>query len=124
MRDLERGPSVLLAETAPMLSILATRGLYEEQPELWKLGERGRARTVEDFNHHFRALQLLHATAFRGHVEYCEKLFAARGFPRKWLDDAWRWMAIVIERELPRPVAEPALAILHEVVGTGRTERG
>ena len=29
-----------------MLAILATRGLYEEQPELWKLGERGRARAL------------------------------------------------------------------------------
>jgi hypothetical protein len=103
-----------------MLSVLATRGLYEEQPELWKLGERGRSHTVEDFNHHFRALQLLNVAAFRGHVKYCEELFAARGYPQRWLDDAWRWMAIVIQRELPQTAAEPALAVLEDVTGTSR----
>lgn len=106
-----------------MLSILATRGLYEEQPDLWKLGEHGRARTLEDFNHHFRALQPLHAAAFRAHVEYCTELFRARGFPQRWLDDAWRWMALVIERELPASAAEPVLGVLAEVTGKGRAEK-
>ena len=122
MKDSERAPKAVLAELAPMLSILATRGLYEERPELWTMGERGRAHTLEDFNHHFRALQLLNAPSFRGHVEYCEKLFAARGFPQQWLDDAWRRMAIVIERELPPEAAEPALAVLRETLAASRSD--
>lgn len=118
MKDSERPPDVVLAELAPMLSILATRGLYEEQPELWEMGERGRAHTLEDFNHHFRALQPLDASVFRSHVQYCQNLFAAREFPQRWLDDAWRWMAAVIERELPKAAAESALAVLREATGT------
>ena len=39
MNDADRSPDVVLAELAPMLSVLATRGLYEEQPELWERGE-------------------------------------------------------------------------------------
>lgn len=95
-----------------MLALLATRGLYEEQPDLWQMGEHGRARTLEDFAHHFRALEPLDERAFRGHVRYCTDLFAARGFPQRWLDDAWRWMAAVLQQELPPAIAEPALAIL------------
>ena len=114
MNDADRSPEVVLGEAAPMLALLATRGLYAEQPELWKLGERGRANTLQDFNHHFRALLPLNAEAFRSHVRYCEELFEARGFPARWLDDAWRWMAIVIERELPQEVAAPALRVLEE----------
>lgn len=112
MNDAQRPPSVVLTETAPMLALLATRGLYREQPELWKMSERGRERTLEDFGHHFRALQSLHESVFRAHVEYCRNLFHARGFPSKWLDDAWRWMAIVMKEELPPEVAAPALAML------------
>jgi hypothetical protein len=121
MTEPERPPEIVLAENAPLLALLATRGLYEEQPALWKLGERGRKHTLEDFNHHFRALQTLSVPAFRGHVEYCDNLFDARGYPRTWLQDAWRWMAIVIERELPAPVAERALGVLNEVVSAGST---
>ena len=98
-----------------MLAVLAARGLYEEQPELWRLGESGRARTIEDFNHHFRALQSLNAAAFAAHVAYCENLFAARGFPKQWLDDAWRWMRTVIRRELPTPCAVATLAVMDAV---------
>ena len=123
MKDADRPPDVVLTEVAPMLAILATRGLYEEQPELWKLGERGRARTLEDFEHHFQALQWLEVAAFQAHVQYCEDLFAARDFPRKWLDDAWRWMAVVITRELPPSVNKPALAVLRQVVGVGGNGR-
>ena len=123
MKDSEREPRKVLSEMAPVLSVLATRALYEEQPELWKLGERGRSRTVEDFHHHFMALRSLDAAVFRSHVQYCEALFAARGFPQKWLDDAWSWMAVVMERELPETVAHPALATLNEVVGTSRLTR-
>ena len=116
MRDVERAPTAVLEELAPMLALLATRSLYEEQPDLWKLGEDGRARTLEDFTHHFRALQELSEPAFRAHVQYCEDLFSARGFPHRWLEDAWRWMEVVIEREVPKPIAQEALSVLRSVV--------
>ena len=118
MKDEERSPRDVLTETAPLLAVLATRGLYDEQPDLWQLGERGRRHTLEDFGHHFAALQVLDQALFRRHVAYCASLFHARGFPQRWLDDAWRWMAIVIERELPRSTADPALAILRSVTVT------
>jgi hypothetical protein len=121
VKDSERDPGAVLSEVAPLLSLLATRALYEEQPELWTLGERGRSRTVEDFHHHFLALQSLEVSVFRNHVQYCETLFAARGFPRKWLGDAWRWMAIIIERELPKVVAHAALATLDEAIRSSKT---
>jgi len=104
-----------------MLALLATRGLYDEQPDLWRMGERGRERTLEDFTHHFRALEVLDDRVFRRHVEYCQSLFQSRGFPQKWLDDAWRWMKLVIERELPPAVARPALAVLS--AGTASPEQ-
>lgn len=112
MKDRDRPPQVVLRETRSLLSILATRALYDEQPELWQLGERGRERTIEDFGHHFDALSSLNHDVFMKHVEYCETLFRARGLPQKWLDDAWRWMTTVIERELPDSVAEPAITVL------------
>jgi hypothetical protein len=113
----QRTPEAVLSEAIPLLCVAATRGLYDEQPGLWKLGENGRARTIEDFGHHFRALQALSVPAFRAHVAYCEGLFRARGFPMTWLDDAWRWMGIVIERELSQDVAGQALAVLREATG-------
>ena len=124
MKDRERAPRVLLTETAELLSLLATRALYEEQPELWRLGEYGRARTLEDFGHHFRALATLEKDVFEAHVRYCNELFKARGFPLRWLDDAWRHMENVIPRELPPVAAEPALDILREVTGSAATTGG
>jgi len=112
VKDADRTPQVVLREITPVMAILATRGLYEEQPELWQMGERGRERTVEDFGHHFEALGSLNQDIFMAHVEYCETMFQRRGFPGKWLDDAWRWMAIVIERELPDSIAVPAIDAL------------
>jgi hypothetical protein len=124
MKDSERAATIVLEELTPMLALLATRGLYEEQPALWTLGENGRARTLEDFSHHFRALQGLSVPAFRAHLQYCEDLFAARGFPHRWLEDAWRWMAVVIEREVPPPIAEQALGVLRAGVGDGVPAEG
>jgi len=112
MNEAERSPQAVLSETAPMLSLIATRHLYAEQPELWKLGERGRAHTIEDFNHHFHALTPLQPSVFRTHVAYCKEMFESRGFPLTWLSDAWRWMERVIVDELPPHVAEPALHVL------------
>lgn len=117
MNEPERAPEAVLAEAVPLLALMATRGLYAEQPALWELGEHGRARTVEDFTHHFRALALLRTEAFRQHVAYCEDLFARRNFPRRWLDDAWRWMARTLRGELPPDVAQAALAVLRDVTG-------
>jgi len=95
-----------------MLAFEATTALYEEQPGLWRMGERGRARTLEDFGRHFESLASLDADQFAGYVRYCEALFDNHGFPRQWLFDAWRIMATVIRRELPPPVANPAIAVL------------
>jgi hypothetical protein len=117
MKGVKRPPVLLLAEAAPMLAFKATAALYEEQPELWKMGERGRARTLEDFGHHFAALATLDAAVFAEHVAYCRTLFQNLGFPAKWLDDAWRIMADALQRELPPAVAEQALQVLR----AGRT---
>ena len=95
-----------------MLALLATQELYEEQPELWEMGEHGRARTLEDFGHHFLALAALDETAFVAHVDYCIKLFEGRGLPLRWLDDAWRVMAHVAASHLPPEVAVRAATIL------------
>lgn len=112
MKAVDRPPGVILTEAAPMLAFQATAALYEEQPELWKIGERGRARTLEDFGHHFQALATLDATVFADHVAYSRALFQNRGFPLKWLDDAWRIMAETLQRELPPEVAEEAIQVL------------
>lgn len=123
MTEDERAPETVLAEMAPVLAFRATQELYREQPALWSMGENGRARTLEDFNHHFRALQSLNVAAFRAHVNYCRDLFSAREFPLRWLDDAWRWMAVVIESELPPGPAERALSVLREGVGPQQRAR-
>jgi hypothetical protein len=120
MTETDRAPEAVLAEMAPVLALRATQELYREQPGLWSMGENGRVRTLEDFGHHFRALQSLNVHAFRAHVTYCRDLFTARGFPLRWLDDGWRWMAVVIERELPPPVAQTALTVLQK--GTDQPE--
>jgi len=64
MSNLEREPTMVLSEAVGMLSFAALRALYEEQPALWQMGERGRARTLEDFAHHFESLATLDPDAF------------------------------------------------------------
>jgi hypothetical protein len=118
--DAERDPQAVMVECAEHLALMATRSLYREQPELWRLGEHGRRHTLADFGHHFRALAGLSAEQFRAHVEYCLSLWDARGFPRTWLDDAWRHMATVLERELPPMLARRARAVLEEGVAPPR----
>ena len=112
-----RDPADLLAENVGLLAALATRSLYEEQPDLWRLGEPGRARTHEDFVEHFRALATLDEVVFEAHVRYCEGLFSARGYPKRWLEDAWRHMAAVVAAELPPPASGRVMAVLGQVVG-------
>lgn len=112
-----RVPTVVLGEAIGLLALTATRRLYDEQPDLWKLGEHGRARTLEDFTHHVRMLAGLHQEVFAEHVAYCQRLWSSRGFPTKWLEDAWRILDDVLRDELPPHVHEPALAILRTVTG-------
>ena len=118
-RPPERDPRTVLTESIGFLALVATRRLYDEQPQLWDLGEHGRARTVEDFTHHLKALATLDERSFRTHVEYCERLFRDRNLPLRWLDDAWRVMSSVLVDELPPSVHEPARHILHTVALTG-----
>ena len=113
-----RARTVVLAEAIGFLALSATRRLYDEQPDLWKLGEHGRARTHEDFTHHVRMLAGLQQEVFAEHVSYCQRLWSSRGFPTKWLDDAWRILDDVLREELPPHVHEPALAILRTVTGS------
>jgi hypothetical protein len=112
-----RDPSDLIHESVGLLAVLATRSLYDEQPELWRLGESGRARTHEDFVQHFRALATMDEVVFEAHVRYCEGLFSSRGYPQKWLDDAWRHMQSVLAAELPETASAPAVRLLSQVVG-------
>jgi hypothetical protein len=121
VKDSDRDPTVLLQENAAAMSLLATRRLYAEQPELWRLGEYGRARTLEDFGHHFAALARLDDRAFEAHVRYCYGLFGARGFPPRWLADAWRHMEPVLRSQLPPHAAEPAIALLLKTTSAGGT---
>jgi hypothetical protein len=110
----------LLVELADYLAVLATRAMYEEQPRLWQLGEHARARTLEDFKHHFRALATMDDVLFTSHVQYCIGLFRERGFAQQWLSDGWRLMAEVMGRELPPKAAEEAIRTLrHGVAGGG-----
>ena len=97
----ERRPGDVLDERAAALALTARQLLYEEQPELSKLGQNGRERTLEDFVHHFRALASMDTAIFAAHVRYCEELFALRGFPQQWLTDAWRFMEMTMARDMP-----------------------
>lgn len=114
----DRDPRIVLREAVGALALVATNRLYDEQPELWNLGEHGRARTLEDFTHHLRLLSGLSAEVFAGHVDHCNRLWASRGFPPKWLDDAWRILDEVLRNELPASVQEPAVALLRSTVST------
>lgn len=106
-----RIPKVILAERAEHLAFLATERTYEREPELWEMGEHGRARTLEDFGHHFRALAQGPA-AFSTHIRYCYDLFSKRGFPLRWLDDAWKTMHEVCHDELEGDVLVAALSTM------------
>ena len=93
--------------------------MYAEQPALTAMGDGGRAHTVEDFGHHFRALASMDAERFTEHVRYCVGLFEARSFPQAWLTDAWRHMEAVIKQEMTPEIARPAVAVLVSGVTAG-----
>jgi hypothetical protein len=112
----------LLVELTDFLAVVATRAMYDEQPELWQLGEQARARALEDFGHHFRALATLDEVVFASHVEFCMNLFRQRSFPQQWLTDGWRHMAAVMERELAPKVAEEAVRVLRQGVASAGGE--
>ena len=112
----DRDPRTVLGESLGYLALVATRRLYDVQPSLWDLGEHGRARTLEDFTHHLKALASLDETTFRNHVDYCRRLFTERNLPLRWLDDAWRTIDAVVTDELPPSINAPALDLLRTVV--------
>jgi len=112
-----RDPCDVLGEAVGLLALAATRRLYEEQPQLWELGESGRARVLEDFSHHFRALALLDAGLFEAHVAWCRGLFTTRGFPTRWLDWSWPIMEEVVAVEMPAPVSSRVSRILSRLMG-------
>lgn len=115
-----RSARAVLGEMVGYLALVATRRHYDEQPDLWRLGEHGRARTLEDYEHHFRAVANLEEVTWRRHVDYCERLFAEREYPRRWLLDAWRIMGDTLRAEVDAEVADQALALL----ASTPTERG
>jgi hypothetical protein len=118
MGDDPRDP--VLDETAPALALICTRLVYEEQPELWRLGENGRERTIEDFRHHLRALASMDVDVVAAHVRYCEGLFRERGFPERWLTDAWRIIETTLHRELPAH-AEAIVSVLRAGIAAARS---
>jgi hypothetical protein len=115
----ERRPGDDLDERAPALALTARQLLYEEQPELSKLGENGRERTLEDFVHHFRALASMDTAIVAAHVRYCQELFALREFPQRWLTDAWRFMEMTMARDMPSQAAE-ATSVLRAGLAAAR----
>lgn len=106
----------MLVEHQGLLTLRATEALYEEQPDLWRLGDDGRKHTYDDFGHHFASLTTLDASVFAGHVRYCNDLFSRRGFPLSWLTDAWRIMQDVLERELSPAQAREAIEVVQQGV--------
>ena len=98
-----RPPAAWLEESRSFLALLATRDTYAAQPRLWELGERGRARTIEDFEHHLRAARGTDRQ-WHDYLVYCVELFAARGFPLRWLTDALATLARVMGENLPDDV--------------------
>ncbi len=112
-----RDPDIVIREAAPHLAFLATESMYADQPDLWDLGEKGRQHTLNDFTLHFQAVAE-GEDAFRSHVAYCYDMFQDRGFPRKWLDDAWSYMGAIGEAHLDSAAHEVLLDRLTSVVGS------
>lgn len=101
------GPAVL-AETRHLIALLATRDTYIAQPRLWELGENGRARTIEDFEHHLKAA-MSSDRQWSEHLAYCVSLFTQRGFPLRWLTEAFDTLARVLPQHLPADTVADAV---------------
>lgn len=85
----ERAAHDVLGESVGWLALEATRRTYADDPSLWRLGEFGRARTLEDHGHHLTALAAGTDAAWAAHLRYCVTLFAGRGLPIRWLSEAF-----------------------------------
>lgn len=92
----QRDDATWLLESMGWLALMATTQTYAEQSGLWRLGEEGRARTIEDFTHHLRAA-VAGELQWREHLRYSLALFDARGFPQRWLRDAFPTLSAVLE---------------------------
>lgn len=95
-----RAPHAWLRESIGWVALLATNRTYAAEPGLWRLGEQGRARTIEDFTHHLRAV-LGGDAHWRKHLDYSVRLFDARGFPQRWLIDAFATLCDVLAEAFP-----------------------
>ena len=106
-----RPAAAWLKESLSLLALIATRDTYAAQPALWDLGENGRARTIEDFEHHLRAAMGTERQ-WHDHLAYCLSLFSQRGFPMRWLTEAFVTLDRVIAENLPADVAAEICARL------------
>ena len=98
-----RPATAWLSESRGFLALLATRDTYAAQPGLWDLGEYGRARTIEDFEHHLKAAGTT-GRQWEEYLAYCFELFERRGFPFRWLTDAFATLSRVLRENLPDEV--------------------
>ena len=121
-----RTPHDWLDESLQALALLATRRTYQREPALWRLGEHGRARTVEDFTHHLRA-GLGSESLWRKHVGYSLELFDARGFPQRWLLEAFATLRDVVVESFPAEVTRDVVERLEaapDLIAQLATARG
>ncbi len=107
----QRPAQAWLDESVGWIALLATRHTYAAQPALWELGEWGRARTIEDFTHHLRAA-IAGSRHWRRHVAYCLTLFDRRGYPFRWLTDAFATLSVILAEELPQALTIQARTVL------------
>ena len=112
----ERTAHAWLSESLETLALLATRRTYEADPGLWRLGEYGRARTLEDFTHHLRAA-LGNEALWTKHLAYSLELFDARGFPQRWLTDAFATLRDVVLDSFPEPLTRAVAQRLEQAPG-------
>jgi hypothetical protein len=107
----QRVDALWLRESIDWLALMATSRTYAHHPELWRLGEQGRARTIEDFTHHLRAA-LAGDLQWREHLTYSVTLFDARGFPQRWLRDAFVTLSAVLAEAFGESVGREVRARL------------
>jgi len=114
-QDENRNPSVVLKEAVHALALAATQQHYKNQPALWKMGEWGRARTLEDYAHHFTTHSTLDVETWKGYLKWCEEFWDKRGYPHVWLTDGWAIMRQVLQEKMHPEVAKKAIAILDKI---------